>query len=256
MQLSHHAPFHSTAYPHSILCREILAENGLDPNSRGDQEQTALHLAVTHGALRSLRVLLESDRINLLTLTPVNETPLVLATSKGHEDIAQFLIDNYTDDSLQLYLPDSQGLQAVHYASISGMEGIVKTLVERGVDVETRGSKLNHTPLMLAAQNGRVETVRVLLERGAKPSTVDLARMTALHHACMADAEECARLILEVSKMDVDSKDLSGCTPLLYCLNNKNKRLEKLLVSQGADLTAALDAGFSDLCYHTITDSS
>lgn len=41
----------------------------------------------------------------------------------------------------QLYLPDSQGLQAVHYASISGMEGIVKTLVERGVDVEVSGEE-------------------------------------------------------------------------------------------------------------------
>jgi len=41
----------------------------------------------------------------------------------------------------QLYLPDSQGLQAVHYASISGMEGIVKTLVERGVDVEVGGEE-------------------------------------------------------------------------------------------------------------------
>ena len=33
---------------------------------------------------------------------------------------------------------------------------------------------------------------------------------------------------LQVSGVAVDSKDVGGCTPLLYCVNNKNKSLEKV----------------------------
>ena len=45
---------------------------------------------------------------------------------------------------------------------------------------------------------------------------------------CMDNLAVIPQPFMQLSKMDVDSKDLSGCTPLLYCLNNKNKSLEKV----------------------------
>lgn len=109
---------------------------------------------------------------------------------------------------------------------------------------------------------------------GALTSSVDLAHMTALHHACMASASGCVEELLAQPGIQLDSQDVGGCTALLYCLKNNNRDLEKvyfllllcaictlllplspqLLVSHGASLTAALDSGFSDLCYHTIQD--
>ena len=107
-----------------------------------------------------------------------------------------------------------------------------------------------------AAQNGHEGVVTMLLEAGAKPCAVDVAKMTALHHSCLASSEECVRVLLASgSEAAVDAADMSGCTPLLYCLNNKNASVERLLVSHGASLTKALDAGFSELCYHTYTES-
>ena len=38
-------------------------------------------------------------------------------------------------------MSDYRGLQAVHYASIRGMETVVQTLVDRGVDVEVGGER-------------------------------------------------------------------------------------------------------------------
>lgn len=52
--------------------------------------------------------------------------------------------------------------------------------------------------------------------------------MTALHHACMANATSCVQELLQDPTTVVDSQDISGCTPLLYCLKNKNKDLEKV----------------------------
>lgn len=60
-------------------------------------------------------------------------------------------------------------------------------------------------------------------------AAVDVAKATALHHACMASAEGCVKVLLEAPDIAVDVKDASGCTPLLYCLNNRCKSLEKVI---------------------------
>ena len=90
----------------------------------------------------------------------------------------------------------------------------------------------------------------------------------------MASAGGCVEELLAQPGLELDSQDLNGCTALLYCLKYNNRELEKvcsaityatsmhtpflslqLLVSRGASLTAALDSGFSDLCYHTVQDN-
>lgn len=87
-----------------------------------------------------------------------------------------------------------------------------------------------------AAQNGHSSVMTTLLEAGAQKSMLDLAKMTPLHHACMcaSASEDGVRLLLgEKGSADkgqdwVNARDISGCTPLLYCLNNKNRVLEKV----------------------------
>ena len=81
--------------------------------------------------------------------------------------------------------------------------------------------------------------MKLLLEAGARKSTQDLAKMTPLHHACMLASgnEACVRLLLSEKKSAgkeegmcdlINTRDISGCTPLLYCLNNKNRELERV----------------------------
>ncbi len=82
----------------------------------------------------------------------------------------------------------------------------------------------------IAAGNGQESMVKFLLEVGANKAAVDLAKMTPLHHACMANADSCVRVLLDGNNVSVHAKDISGCTPLIYCLNNKNASLEKVSV--------------------------
>ena len=80
--------------------------------------------------------------------------------------------------------------------------------------------------------------MKVLLDAGAHKSSQDLTKMTPLHHACMQPSgnEACARLLLgdkkssesEGVRQEINARDISGCTPLLYCLNNKNRDLERV----------------------------
>lgn len=92
----------------------------------------------------------------------------------------------------------------------------------------------------VAAQNGHESVMRILLAAGAQKSAVDLAKMTPLHHACMHASESCVQLLVGEKLLEkgvaeewVNARDISGCTPLLYCLNNKNRVLEKVRKSGG-----------------------
>lgn len=246
--------------------REILKLYDLDVNCRGEEEMSALQLAIANGSLKSLQVILESGHADLDTLTSERQTPLMLAAAKGHEAVALFLLENFSENLLHLQFIDSHDQQVLHCASAQGLDQLVTQLLLKGLGVDTLGGKLRHTPLMLAAQNGHDSVMKVLLEAGAQKSALDQTKMTPLHHACIHASranEACVRLLLgekpsaavgnEVEERHdwLNARDISGCTPLLYCLNNKNRVLEKLLVSHGAILTEALDGGFSEYCYHT-----
>ena len=88
---------------------------------------------------------------------------------------------------------------------------------------------INVNSLCVAAENGHLSVVELLLEAGANCCAVDTARMTPLHYACMGGSEPCAKLLLESStSVSVDAKDISGCTPLVYCLNHKSRSMEKV----------------------------
>ena len=65
----------------------------------------------------------------------------------------------------------------LHVASASGLDGIVRRLLQAGYIVHLRDYN-NHTPLFLAANNGHSSTVALLRSAGAHLSTdeVDLAR--------------------------------------------------------------------------------
>lgn len=246
--------------------REILKLYDSDVNSRGEEELSALQLAIANGSLKSLQVLLECGHADLDTLTLDRQTPLILAAAKGQEAAALCLLENFPENLLHLEFIDSHDQQVFHYASAQGLDRLVSELLLRGIGVDTLGGKLRHTPLMFAAQNGHDSVMKILLEAGAHKSALDQTKMTPLHHACVNVSranETCVRLLLgekpsasagnEVEERQnwVNARDISGCTPLLYCLNNKNRVLEKLLVSHGAILTEALDGGFSEFCYHT-----
>mmetsp|Transcript_12586 Transcript_12586/g.35359 ORF Transcript_12586/g.35359 Transcript_12586/m.35359 type:complete len:389 (+) Transcript_12586:68-1234(+) len=100
------------------------------------------------------------------------------------------------------------------------------------------------TALHVAASNGHVELVRLLVEAGAEVNKPADGGITALHFATMAGHLKVARLLVEEAGVDLDPVTSSGMTPLHVAAQEGWVELVRLLLEAGA----AVNLGTSSQC--------
>lgn len=102
--------------------------------------------------------------------------PLHWAVSKGHTELAAWLIDQTKDcDS-----PDESGWSPLIIAASAGHADLMKLLLDNGAGVN-RTTEQGRTALLYAASKGRVELVIELIKRGADVNKSDQLGATPLH---------------------------------------------------------------------------
>ncbi|RYG33012.1 ankyrin repeat domain-containing protein, partial [bacterium] len=109
--------------------------------------------------------------------------------------------------------------------------------------------------LASAAQDGRAETVRMLLEAGADPLVTGMDRGTPLHIACWFGHLPVVKLLLD--RVPIDLRDAShGSTPLgwathgsQFCRNDKGDYVGvvRALLAAGADIEAPANSANTSL---------
>ena len=81
---------------------------------------------------------------------------------------------------------DQRDGTALHHAAIHGYAGLAKLLLDHGADVNAMGYENNHEmtpPVVLAAWEGGMEALRLLLENGADPNSRSSNGVTPLSTA-------------------------------------------------------------------------
>ena len=89
------------------------------------------------------------------------------------------------------------------------------------------------TPLHWAAGAGKVNTMEMLIARGATVDARSESDATPMHQAVLRDRPEAVKLLLN-SNANVNLKNKSGYTPLDYATANKRTKITQLLKSAGA----------------------
>ena len=84
------------------------------------------------------------------------------------------------------------------------------------------------------AREGRVEVMKLLLERGAYPNAWDNGDKTPLHYAAERGDVEIVKLLLE-KRAYPNARDYMGRTPLHEATKNGHVDIIKLLLEHGAD---------------------
>ena len=143
-------------------------------------------------------------------------TPLQMAVLRGHADVVQVLLERGADASAKTSGGESVLHIACSGARKTGREAIIRSLLQEGANVQDT-DKYGRTPLHIAIAYGCVQSLKLLLKRGAAISTKDGEGHNALHCAAHRRGVERRAQVMQIlldHGTDVHAKiaDLSATT--------------------------------------------
>lgn len=123
----------------------------------------------------------------------------------------------------------------------------VNAFLDGGMSVDTRSGSDSRTVLIDAAAHGNLQIVKTLLERGADVNAKDNKGYTALSHALEARYDDVSDLLLKNPKLDPNSRGLNGVTALASYVWREQKDVVQNLLDRGADVNAQDNDGDAPL---------
>lgn len=192
---------------------KLFLDAGMDPNSAGDRNLTALHFAASAGHTATVQALLSakanvnvnSYRLEGLTscceLSVCNGvTPLILAILNGHVDSAKVLLNEGADVNAKMET-SMLGETVCTYTPLSaavtekGFGEVVKMLIHKGADVNVKRCGHGYSVLHEVSSNGDPDIVKLLIDKGANVNVKTDSGVTALSLADTYGHAEIVKLL-------------------------------------------------------------
>ena len=161
-----------------------LLQRGFDPNTADEKGQPGLTMAMQERSLRAAKLLLEQPTVKVDALNQAGESALMMAALKGEIAGAKMLLERGARIN-------QGGWSPLHYAAGGPEPELVRLLLERGAHVDAE-SPNGTTPLMMAAQYGSEDSVKLLLDHGADPSRRNQRDLRASDFAKLAGRDSLA----------------------------------------------------------------
>lgn len=164
------------------------------------------------------------------TDTEINQRALLTATKFGHIDIIKFFIEELNID------PDQPGI--INAACSSGDVNIVDYFFKLGVRLDKNDEK-GFPPIIDAISRGSLNVVKYLIAK-----SVDYVRyqddFVPIVEAAACGTRDILKYLIKL-KVDVNSRNSHGATPLYAALKTKNIDCAHLLLDNNADISEIHD---------------
>ncbi|KAH7844343.1 hypothetical protein Vadar_027008 [Vaccinium darrowii] len=216
---------------------------------------TALHVAAQFGQLECVATILEGCPSLLRGMNIRGETPLHMAAREGYADIVKALIEfakkreQEVESGLggeakkMLRVTNVDKDTALHMAARNcHLERekyleVIKLLIEEDPEFKHPANNADETPLYLAAEQGSVDVVVILLETCISPTYGDPGGRTALHAAALNDLKgQSIKRLLEWKKDIIEEVYMYGWTSLHCAARNGNRVGVKQLLETSESL--------------------
>lgn len=160
---------------------------------------------------------------------------------------------------------DNNGRAAIHFAAEGGHAGMVKVMIEKGVNInltQDAPGDAGTTALHCACSHGHEDVVRLLIAAGADDTLANLNGETPAHYAVLPKSfgrclttEQTAGLLRELKSINIPRED--GRTPLMLLKDfGPDNQLLSLFLEKGADINHADQNGVTLLMLHTDKDTA
>ena len=223
-----------------------------DVNIADHNHRKLVHYAAAATTVNGLKFL-SNNGANLEDIDKEGKTPLMLACDTGRAHNVEFILstlkaknggDIATNPLLKkmgiggLNRPDKSSWCAIHYAVDENRIDVVKVLVkyEANFEKQLNANLGKVTPLMMAAANGDLEMVKLLVNH-AKIEKHDRYKRTALTHAVMNGSAHVASFLLSMGA-NPNKLDTSGNSNLHYACAYGWYFCMKTLLEAGAEVNA------------------
>ena len=164
-----------------------LLSLGFDPNTLNEKGNTGLLQALFEPSLKVAHELLAHPKLDVNVVNRNDESALMIAALRGHEDIVAKLLAREAD-------VNKTGWTPLHYAAASGQVKIMRMLIEQHAFLDAE-SPNGTTPLMMAAGYGNGAAVKLLLDEGALPALKNQLGIDALAMARLHNRPDAIRLL-------------------------------------------------------------
>ena len=142
----------------------------------------------------------------------------------------------YVHDAEQGTLPKSFDPQlSLQEATAIGDIELVRSLLDKGIGVDSRDDSIEKTALQYAAISGHRDIVDLLLAKGAETDAGAFQMGTPLQYACREGHEEIVELLI-AHGADVNTRNDNGETSLDIALKNDRRDITDVLVAHGAEI--------------------
>lgn len=239
------SPLHYSAAQghHEIV--SLLLESGVDINLRNYRGQTALMQACQYGHWEVVQTLV-LFKANIHKADYLNGgTALHLAALNGHSRCIRILLADYIPSIPNVWKILRKKSRKEDFVSEFD-EGSLHEIINRPADGGI-------TALHMAALNGHVDSLQLLLDLGASVdevtvedgTTIDLigAGSTPLHYAACGGNEQCCQILI-TRGASLDAENANGWTPLMVSHSWHRDWLEEVLSTQPQDRATPLPSPY------------
>ena len=229
---------------HATVVQALLDRRAAVNAKRDWGHQTALYLAAFKGYGDVVRVLLAGGAdVNAAEIE--GGTPLIVACQEGHADVVRALLAASADLS---EMDGDIALQDAARNTAGDHLELAQALLAKGVEINPAAG---FTPLMWAASSGDADTVRELLDNGAKVDAKTDDGFTAMTLAAnddvaavLQEAGAKTRLQSLLGRIGLEKAPMAKPVPeLLAAAKRGDIGTVQALLAKGADVNAATPTG-------------
>ncbi|XP_049435757.1 ankyrin repeat and death domain-containing protein 1A [Epinephelus fuscoguttatus] len=178
---------------------QLLLQRRVKVDQKDRYGVAPIHLAAWFGSLEILKLLVQAGAEQKVE----NEEGLNImhcAAINNHTEILEYIINDL--QMKELDKDDQSGHRPFALAAEHGCVEMMDMLIEQYNMVTMKPNKVGDTPLHLAARNGHLDAVQLLLQSFDTRDEVNMDGETALYQAADNGQEECVLALLE-----------AGCDP-------------------------------------------